>query len=108
MPADVRSSPSIPLVVAADHPSLPGHFPGNPVVPGVVLLERIVTAAEHWLRHPVSVAGLPQVKFVAPLRPGETAALTLVLSGQTLTYTVTRGDALVSRGTLLLRSAPAP
>ncbi len=108
MPADVRSSPSIPLVVAADHPSLPGHFPGNPVVPGVVLLERIVAAAEHWLGHPVSVAGLPQVKFVAPLRPGETAALTLALSAQTLSYTVTRADALISRGTMQLRSAPTP
>ena len=34
------------FVIAADHPSLPGHFPGQPVVPGVVVLERVLEAIE--------------------------------------------------------------
>ena len=53
------------------HPCLPGHFPGAPVVPGVVLLERIATIIERAFG--ARIAGLPQVKFLRPLRPGETA-----------------------------------
>jgi 3-hydroxymyristoyl/3-hydroxydecanoyl-(acyl carrier protein) dehydratase len=61
------------LTVPADHPSLPGHFPGQPVVPGVLLLERVIEAAEQAIGQPLHVLGMPQVKFLAPLLPGEEA-----------------------------------
>ena len=34
------------FTIPDDHPSLPGHFPGHPVVPGVVLLDRVLQAIE--------------------------------------------------------------
>lgn len=55
-------------VIAADHPSLAGHFPGNPVVPGVVILEEVMRAFEDW-RPESRVVGMPVVKFLAPLQP---------------------------------------
>ena len=54
--------------INADHPSLAGHFPGNPIVPGVVILEEVMQAFAEW-RPGSRVAGMPVVKFLAPLRP---------------------------------------
>jgi 3-hydroxymyristoyl/3-hydroxydecanoyl-(acyl carrier protein) dehydratase len=58
--------------VPHDHPCLAGHFPGRPLVPGVVLLERVLEAIE--LGHgPVCRLRVPQVKFLQPLLPGRPA-----------------------------------
>lgn len=64
------------LLVEATHPCLPGHFPGRPVVPGVVILDRVVSAIEA-LHGPLGALRLPQVKFVQPLLPEQTAAIRL-------------------------------
>jgi 3-hydroxymyristoyl/3-hydroxydecanoyl-(acyl carrier protein) dehydratase len=58
--------------VAADHPAFPGHFPGHPVVPGVVLLDQALHAicqAYGWPEAPCQVAAC---KFLSPVGPGET------------------------------------
>jgi 3-hydroxymyristoyl/3-hydroxydecanoyl-(acyl carrier protein) dehydratase len=58
----------IDLRVAASHPSLPGHFPENPLVPGVVILDLV--AETILARHPDSrIGGFPQVKFLSLLAP---------------------------------------
>jgi len=61
--------------IAAAHPALPGHFPGRPVVPGVVLLDRVAAAVEREFG--ARIAALPQVKFLSPLLPDEEAELHL-------------------------------
>ncbi|MDH5824505.1 hypothetical protein QFW77_16135 [Luteimonas sp. RD2P54] len=62
--------------IPPDHPSLAGHFPGRPVVPGVLLLERVLAAieAEHGA---TGALRLPQVKFLRPLLPGQVARIEL-------------------------------
>jgi len=69
------------FVVDAAHPCLPGHFPGRPVVPGVVILDRVVDAieAEYGAQ---GALRLPQVKFVQPLSPGEQAGIVLEDTGR--------------------------
>jgi 3-hydroxyacyl-[acyl-carrier-protein] dehydratase len=54
--------------IAADHPSLPGHFPGGPVVPGVVILDEILAALTKW-RDDCQLTVIRAVKFLVPLKP---------------------------------------
>ena len=54
-----------------NHPSLSGHFPGNPIVPGVLLLDQLIH--EIAMRAACEVTHFPWVKFKAPLQPQEAA-----------------------------------
>lgn len=56
--------------IHADHPSLPGHFPGAPIVPGVVILDEIVAALAEW-REDSRLTAIRTVKFLIPLKPGQ-------------------------------------
>lgn len=62
--------------VPHDHPCLPGHFPGRPLVPGVVVLERVLAAIEAG-HGPLPALRLAQVKFLHPLLPGQAADIAL-------------------------------
>ena len=56
--------------ISPDHPSLPGHFPGAPIVPAVVILDEVLAALGEWCADS-RLIGIPAVKFVAPLRPAQ-------------------------------------
>lgn len=64
------------LLIAADHPCLPGHFPGQPIVPGVVVLDHVLAAIEAQYG-PLGPLRMPQVKFLQPLLPGQAARIVL-------------------------------
>jgi len=90
------------FAILADHPSLPGHFPGRPVVPGVVVLDRVIDVIEA-AHGPLGAMRLPQVKFVQPLLPGEVADITIeagTLDGDAnrWRFRVTRDGAPIASG----------
>ncbi|WP_420008274.1 hypothetical protein [Xanthomonas sacchari] len=93
------------FVVPHDHPSLPGHFPGRPVVPGVVVLDHVLQAVEaaHGARAPLR---LPQVKFVQPLFPGQPARVELDGAALRWRFRVLRGEDLLVSGELNAEAAP--
>lgn len=66
------------IEVEPRHPGFDGHFPGHPVLPGVVQLdwaERL--AREVWADLPVRPSGLEQLKFQQIIRPGQSVELSL-------------------------------
>lgn len=86
------------FTIAHEHPSLPGHFPGNPVVPGVVVLGEVLAAAERLTGARIGALRLPQVKFVQPLLPGQPARIEMERSGGRLRFRVLRDGQLIASG----------
>lgn len=77
-------SRTLAWTVRSDHPACDGHFPGNPVLPGVALLAEALEAiaAEPALDAALGPAPtLAVAKFAHAVRPGDTVALQLDLRG---------------------------
>ena len=66
---------ALALAIAADHPAFDGHFPGTPVLPGVVLLDETIHALERAAGGAPGCWRVSSVKFLRAVAPGE--ALTL-------------------------------
>ena len=89
------------LRIPVDHPSFAGHFPGRPLLPGVVLLAEVLEAA---LAEPALAAAIgrtPRIasaKFLAPVAPGTELTLQLRSSAGRLHFEVWRADKLAAVG----------
>ena len=94
--------------IPADHPSFAGHFPGQPVLPGVVLLSLVLRAldAQPALRQRLgAVPQIAQVKFIAPVGPGTSLRVALREQGSGVAFEVLRDDTAVARGQLAAAAA---
>ena len=58
------------LIMDSEHPSLPGHFPGDPIVPGAILLDHAIANVERAFGRKVSM--ILAAKFLVPVRPQQT------------------------------------
>jgi 3-hydroxyacyl-[acyl-carrier-protein] dehydratase len=99
------SSDSYPtLCVDRTHPSLPGHFPGMPVVPGVVLLNEILSQLRRQLPA-VKVAGIKKLKFLRMLLPDQAFTVEFAEASATgLRFKCWQDGALLAEGNFALQA----
>jgi 3-hydroxyacyl-[acyl-carrier-protein] dehydratase len=96
--------PQLRFLVPQDHPSLPGHFPGRPIVPGVVVLD---CAMAVLLRDcpEARLAGFDEVKFVSPVSPGAEICVSVIERAPgCLSFTCAVDGRAVLRGRARLRT----
>lgn len=59
------------LTFAADHPVAAGHFPGNPIIPGALLLAEVLRCIEQAEGTRFASCNIKAAKFMHPARPGD-------------------------------------
>ena len=93
--------------VPASHPTLPGHFPGRPIVPGVLLLDHVIETLQQATGE--CVAAVREAKFRSALQPDEEAHVVCERDGRHAAFRVSvrRGPHVVTvaTGDLLLAAA---
>jgi 3-hydroxyacyl-[acyl-carrier-protein] dehydratase len=64
--------PDLHWTAPTDHAAFAGHFPGRPVLPGAIILDRVLLGAARWLRIPDAPCRIVSAKFLRPVEPGQT------------------------------------
>lgn len=89
------------LEIPADHPAFPGHFPGMPIVPGVVLLDAALAEIETSLQLDLRQYQLSSAKFHAVVRPGESLHVEFeALANRSVRFAIRSGERAVASGVL--------
>ncbi len=86
-------------VVPGDHPCLAGHFPGRPLVPGVLILELVAKAARDAIG-PLRVTSVRAAKFLAPLAPGQSVQIHLDWAEAQVRFRCECDGRTIAQGTL--------
>jgi 3-hydroxymyristoyl/3-hydroxydecanoyl-(acyl carrier protein) dehydratase len=88
------------FVVAAAHPIFAGHFPGRPIVPGVMLLEWVLEEIARLRACAPSALRIREAKFFTPLEPDNRAELHFELAAQRCSFSIRHGTMTIARGIL--------
>jgi 3-hydroxyacyl-[acyl-carrier-protein] dehydratase len=100
------------LSVPREHPSLPGHFPGHPIVPGVVLLDLVFAAIRAELGPATSLQSIVSTKFTRAVEPEMRIDLEIKFAADQAglwkaRFSATHAGEPVLEGSLLIRAEGA-
>ena len=95
------------LRVSHDLVHFAGHFPGLPILPGVVLIDWIVRLAATRDRAVRAMTSIDQLKFMAPVPPGAVVSLRIVHESERrrVRFTARTGARDCASGTLVYQEA---
>ena len=89
------------MTITPEHPALDGHFPGDPMMPGVAILAEVLAAIERQGRT-VEGCTVKVAKFHSPARPGDTLQIALDERGSAVGFEVSAGERRIADGTIAL------
>lgn len=97
----MSDAPAVRIRIETDEPYLAGHFPGDPVVPGAVILELVIEALSRRAGARPKVRRIDAVKFLRPLRPGDELDIELdSLDEITVRFACRSAGGLIATGTI--------
>lgn len=92
-------------IVPLDHPAFAGHFPGTPILPGVVLLDTVlqIIAREYGIK--LDSCEISSAKFLSPANPGDALLIQhSVLPSGSIHFDITAGMRKIASGNITARS----
>ena len=94
------------LHIPTDHPAFAGHFPGQPIVPGAVLLDETLHAIAAHGGVTLERCTLQSVKFRSIVRPGEPVRLSFGFVGpNSVRFELSSAARTVASGALSIAGA---
>jgi len=88
--------------VPADHPAFAGHFPGTPILPGVLLLDTALHAIAAATGITLDICEISSVKFLSPAGPGDELMIRHVLSANgTIRLDIVAGERKIASGSIV-------
>lgn len=99
-------SDALRWTVPLDHPAFAGHFPGTPILPGVMLLDAALQGIAAVTGIALDTCEISVVKFLSPAHPGD--ALTIrhaAGAGGTIRFEIAAGTRAVASGSIMPRPA---
>lgn len=74
-----NSNHLVPVTLNPAHPIFSGHFPGQPVLPGVCMLEMVKEILEDLLQQKLRISKGPLIKFLQMIIPEKHPVFTVEL-----------------------------
>jgi len=88
--------------VPLDHPAFAGHFPGTPILPGVVLLDMALQTIAAASGIALDLCEISSVKFLSPARPGDELLIRHNISASgTIRFDIVAGMRKIASGSIV-------